>query len=158
MTREDLHREKEQAYMQGYEDASKKYRAIPEREKGEWITKYEHKMCNKCGHTPPSDDDHYYILSNFCPNCGADMRDKSCNTCKNNGDEFSGECYECVKNIQNHYEPQETDFPQAEDIRLTVESFKRTMDNVDKLMSEEKEEEERIANNEKIIWNIIKDK
>ena len=42
--------------------------------KGEWITKYEHKMCNKCGHTPPSDDDHYYILSNFCPNCGADMR------------------------------------------------------------------------------------
>ena len=31
---------------------------------------------------------------------------KSCNTCKNNDDEFSGECYECVKNIQNHYEPE----------------------------------------------------
>lgn len=36
-----------------------------------------------------------------------DMRGKSCNTCKNDGDEFSGECYECVKNIQNHYEPEE---------------------------------------------------
>ena len=30
--------------------------------------------------------------------------DKSCSTCKNSDDEFSGECYECVKNIQNHYE------------------------------------------------------
>jgi len=30
-----------------------------------------------------------------------------CNTCKNNDDELSGECYECVKNIQNHYEPEE---------------------------------------------------
>ena len=29
MTREDIHREKEQAYMQGYEDACKKYRQEP---------------------------------------------------------------------------------------------------------------------------------
>jgi len=35
-----------------------------------------------------------------------------------------------------------TDFPQAEDIEPTVESFKCTMDNVDKLMSEEKGTEE----------------
>ena len=48
--------------------------SFPDREKGEWITKYEHKMCNKCGHTPPDDEDNCYILSNFCPNCGADMR------------------------------------------------------------------------------------
>lgn len=71
---------------------------------------------------------------NFCPNCGADMREPKpigvfkclndsvtgepiqdmrepkrekmrCNTCKNNDDELSGECYECIKNIRNHYEP-----------------------------------------------------
>lgn len=40
---EDLYREKEQAYMQGYEDASKKYRNIPEREKGKIC-----KDCNLC--------------------------------------------------------------------------------------------------------------
>lgn len=33
----------------------------------------------------------------------AESEKKSCNTCKNNDDEFSGECYECVKNIQNHH-------------------------------------------------------
>lgn len=61
----------------------------------------------------------------------ADMRDKSCSTCKNNDDGFSGECYECVKNIQNHYEPQESeaDFPQAKDIEPTVESFSKMLDN-----------------------------
>lgn len=73
----------------------------------------------------------------------SDMRGKNCNTCKcntckNNDDELSGECYECIKGIFDHYEPQETDFPQVEDIDSTVESFKRTMDNVDKLMSEER--------------------
>ncbi len=30
-----------------------------------------------------------------------------CNTCKNNDDELSGECYECVKGIFDHYEPEE---------------------------------------------------
>lgn len=59
------------------EELRERFDSFPDREKGEWITKYEHKMCNKCGHTPPSDDDHYYILSNFCPNCGADMRGKA---------------------------------------------------------------------------------
>lgn len=31
---------------------------------------------------------------------------KSCITCKNSDDEFSGECYECVKGIFDHYEPE----------------------------------------------------
>ena len=34
----------------------------------------------------------------------ADMSGKSCSTCKNNDDEFSGECYECLKGIFDHYE------------------------------------------------------
>lgn len=38
-----------------------------------------------------------------------EIEDISCNTCKNNDDELSGECYECVKNIQNHYEPKGSD-------------------------------------------------
>ena len=44
------------------------------------------------------EDDVLQILDNI------GKADKSCNTCKNSDDEFSGECYECVKNIQNHYE------------------------------------------------------
>ncbi len=31
-----------------------------------------------------------------------------CNICKNNDDELSGECYECLKGIFDHYEPQES--------------------------------------------------
>ena len=34
---------------------------------------------------------------------------KSCSTCKNSDDEFSGECYECIKGISDHYEPQESE-------------------------------------------------
>ncbi len=29
---------------------------------------------------------------------------KSCSTCKNNDDELSGECYECLKGMFDHYE------------------------------------------------------
>ena len=39
MTKEDIHREKEQAYMQGYEDACKKYRQEPKT--GQWILSSE---------------------------------------------------------------------------------------------------------------------
>ena len=48
---------------------------------------------------------------NALDNIGKESEDtkKSCNTCKNSDDEFSGECYECVKNIQNHYEPKSED-------------------------------------------------
>lgn len=46
------------------------------REKGEWRNnKDEYPECDKCGYMPQYDpmiDDIYY--SNFCPNCGADMR------------------------------------------------------------------------------------
>lgn len=38
----------------------------------------------------------------------ADMSGKSCSTCKNSDDEFSGECYECIKGIFNHYESKES--------------------------------------------------
>lgn len=71
----------------------------------------------------------------------ADMRGKSCNTCKNSNDDFSGECYECVKNIQNHYEPQESeeDFPQAKDIEPTVKGFADTMDIIDRICEKEGE-------------------
>lgn len=46
------------------------------REKGEWRNnKDEYPECDKCGYMPQYDpmiDDIYY--SDFCPNCGADMR------------------------------------------------------------------------------------
>lgn len=43
-----------------------------------------------------------------------DMQGKSCSTCKcytckNNDDELSGECYECIKGIFDHYEPYESE-------------------------------------------------
>lgn len=107
--------------------------------KGEWIESKErsgHWYCSVCGgvHTDPETGKWREIFDYkypFCPNCGADMRNKSCNTCKNNDDEFSGECYECAKNIQNHYEPQENeiDFPQAKDIEPTVKNFSKVLDN-----------------------------
>lgn len=46
------------------------------------------------------------LISDAIHDCRADMK-KSCNTCKNNDDEFSGECYECLKGIFDHYEPEE---------------------------------------------------
>lgn len=88
----------------------------PTENKGEWI--YDKGInnwrCSRCGQTPPPTGyvgkaDFMATYFKFCPDCGADMRGKSCNTCKNNDDEFSGECYECVKNIQNHYEPKESE-------------------------------------------------
>ncbi len=87
--------------------------------KGEWIA-YDHGMglvylkCPFCGTTI----DKRHVEHNFCGKCGAklsgeksgfDMKGRSCTTCKNSDDEFSGECYECIKNIQNHYEPKENE-------------------------------------------------
>lgn len=44
--------------------------------KGKWINnKHDLPNCNQCGYMPQFDraiDDYYY--SNYCPNCGADMR------------------------------------------------------------------------------------
>lgn len=45
--------------------------------KGKWINNiHDLPICNQCGYIPKFDraiDDYYY--SNFCPNCGADLRD-----------------------------------------------------------------------------------
>ena len=50
------------------------------------------------------------ILDTFDEYIGkADMSGKSCSTCKNNDDEFSGECYECLKGIFDHYEAESED-------------------------------------------------
>ena len=34
-----------------------------------------------------------------------DNKQSRCNSCQNNTDELSGECYECVKGIQDWYKP-----------------------------------------------------
>ena len=34
-----------------------------------------------------------------------DNKQSRCNSCQNNTDELSGECYECVKGIEDWYEP-----------------------------------------------------
>jgi hypothetical protein len=48
----------------------------------------------------------YEIINKHVSNVDKSCR---CNTCKNNDDELSGECYECIKNIQNHYKPKENE-------------------------------------------------
>lgn len=53
-------------YMRGYEAAEREYK----RPQGEWIDGY----CNKCGASTPCDGWGRDRESNFCPNCGADMR------------------------------------------------------------------------------------
>lgn len=71
---------------------------------GVWPYRWE---CNQCNSLSK-------LNFNFCPDCGADMREPKrekirCNTCKNNDDEFSGECYECIKGIFDHYEAESED-------------------------------------------------
>lgn len=39
-----------------------------ERKRGKWISMMGHSICNACGYKASP------ILTNFCPNCGADMR------------------------------------------------------------------------------------
>ena len=66
-------------YKKGYEDAKKEF----ERPQGEWVLQTYERFdngnelykyyCDKCGYR----EEHAYSdskLSNFCPNCGADMR------------------------------------------------------------------------------------
>lgn len=81
----------EQAYKQGYKDASKRYRAVPEREKGEWVLKQRGKfidiVCSKCEYVRKKDYAYNFTVEeiekefnedntmpNFCECCGADMR------------------------------------------------------------------------------------
>lgn len=78
-TDENLHREREQAYMQGYEDACKKYRQEPKT--GHWITKIKSDLrndmwptnpkCSECGGEPYYSNTIYNYK--FCPYCGAKM-------------------------------------------------------------------------------------
>lgn len=49
-----------------------------EPKRGEWIETSEGTMCSNC-HKFPYDDGEYHIAnwySDFCPNCGADMRER----------------------------------------------------------------------------------
>lgn len=47
---------------------------FPDREKGEWVKNYwGERMCPFCDHID-SEADMMDAPSNFCPNCGADMR------------------------------------------------------------------------------------
>ena len=63
-----IHLQKEQAYMQGYEDGKKS-------RKGKWIENDNGTWsCNRC-HSWIPDEQHYY--ANFCLYCGADMRGDS---------------------------------------------------------------------------------
>ena len=47
----------------------------PARPKGEWVIDGHHRRCKKCGeYFCMADSEGNEIPSNFCPNCGADMR------------------------------------------------------------------------------------
>ena len=69
--KENIHREREQAYMQGYEDACKKYRQEPKT--GYWEYGYafadgEYGKCSECKEILKC----IYPM-HYCPNCGAKM-------------------------------------------------------------------------------------
>lgn len=64
-------------YQEGHLDGYTK--AInEERPQGEWKhNNFDEHYCNKCGSFAlwsEEADDYYEVRSNFCPNCGADMR------------------------------------------------------------------------------------
>lgn len=58
--------------------------AQPERKIGEWIRKYDYYhgiimrvcKCSVCGANAGIGKDGFWYKSNFCPNCGADMRER----------------------------------------------------------------------------------
>lgn len=62
-----IHLQKEQAYMNGYEDGRKS-------RKGKWIHEgweASYLRCSSCGWRDYTED-----YSNYCPHCGAKMEDK----------------------------------------------------------------------------------
>lgn len=67
-----------------------------ERPQSEWVgNAFDEHHCKRCGHPAlweEEPDDYYEVQSNFCPNCGADMRKPNCVTC----DHF-GKCEGCEK-------------------------------------------------------------
>lgn len=66
------------AYEQGYADGWKERYGEPDgRPKGEWIIDENGDyICNQCNNYPLRNDNEELTLSNFCSNCGADMRGK----------------------------------------------------------------------------------
>lgn len=67
-----IHLQKEQAYMQGYEDGRKS-------RKGKWIYKHFVWFCSKCGENPTKGMGYvqgHQELYDFCPKCGAEMRQR----------------------------------------------------------------------------------
>lgn len=58
-------------------------KVLEERPQGEWKhNNFDEHYCNKCGHYAlwsEEADGYYEVQSNFCPNCGADMREKERN-------------------------------------------------------------------------------
>ena len=58
-------------------------KVLEARPQGEWIgNAFDEHHCNKCGHYALQEeepDGYYEVQSNFCPNCGADMREKEGN-------------------------------------------------------------------------------
>lgn len=61
-------------YHKGYEDAKRAY----ERPKGHWIDNQDNSgggiNCSICGKMLPCTDEYWYE-TDYCPNCGADMRE-----------------------------------------------------------------------------------
>ena len=43
------------------------------------------------------------ILDKHISELSGDNKQSRCNSCQNNTDELSGECYECVKGIKDNY-------------------------------------------------------
>lgn len=46
-----------------------------DRMKGEWINEDVDWVCSVCGHDAYTEGDYRQVRTNFCPNCGADMRE-----------------------------------------------------------------------------------
>ena len=78
-----LSRIRQEAYEQGYQDGkvdgynlsgTRMSSAKQERKKGKWIDEDE-MTCSVCGFE--CDDPYYLGDANYCPNCGADMRDNN---------------------------------------------------------------------------------
>ena len=78
ISRQDAIRLAEQGQIQGFEWQFKKLCELPsaERKKGKWLLLTDERFdidyykCSECGYEPYRKMD----ISNFCPNCGADMR------------------------------------------------------------------------------------
>lgn len=70
----------------------KKIEFVKKRPQGKWRNYEGMTTCEKCGAECLYDEEGFYSLSRFCPNCGADMRKPNCVTC----DHF-GKCDGCEK-------------------------------------------------------------